>query len=247
MTDSRVEKAAVNNAIWCDTICRAHGMPGEFHDEVWFNRRAVPRFYPNVVTLSAQDGAAAQLSSIQAVADTGLPAGWGVKDSFCSLDLNALGFQTLFEASWLWRTPFESLPNRAASDLRWTWIKSAPELAKWETAWSGSQTPDILTQPPQLFLPTMLANAEIGFVAAYQGQSLVAGAIANHTNDVVGLSNVFVPENDPVAFWTGCVAMTQERFSDMPIVGYERGRELGIAQEIGFEMLQPLKVWIRQV
>jgi len=247
MTHLRVEKAVANNAMWCDTICRAHGIPGEFRDEVWFNRHSVPRFYPNVVTLHAQDGAAAQLASIQAVAATGLPGGWGVKDSFCSLDLNALGFQPLFEANWLWREPYQPLPCRAASDLRWAWIKDEPELARWETAWSGSQTSDILTRRPRLFLPIMLANPEIGFVAAYRGQSIMAGAIVSHTNGVVGLSNVFVPQDDPVAFWAGCVVMTHERFPDMPIVGYERGRDLAIAQEIGFEKLQPLRVWISQV
>jgi hypothetical protein len=62
---------------------------------------------------------------------------------------------------------------------------------------------------------------------------------------VVGLSNVFVPPDDPKAFWAGCVAMAQERFPDMPMVGYEHGPELTIAREIGFRILQPLKVWTR--
>jgi hypothetical protein len=247
MTHSRVEQAAENNAIWCDTICRAHGIPGEFHNELWLNRYAVPRFYPNVVTLSAQDDTATQLASIQALAATGLSGGWGVKDSFCSLDLSALGFQPLFEARWLWRSPFQPLPNRAASGLRWAWVKDALELAKWETAWSGSQALDTSTRGSRLFLPAMLANPEIGFVAAYRGQTIVAGAVANRTKDVVGLSNVFVPLDDPVAFWAGCVTMIHERFPDMPVVGYERGRELAVVKEIGFEILQPLKVWIRQV
>jgi hypothetical protein len=108
MTHSREEQAAKNNAIWCDTICRAHGSPGEFHNELWLNRYAVPRFYPNVVTLSAEDGTATQLTSIQTLAANGLSGGWGVKDSFCSLDLITLGFKPLFEARWLWRSPFRT-------------------------------------------------------------------------------------------------------------------------------------------
>ena len=92
----------------------------------------------------------------------------------------------------------------------------------------------------------MLTNPEIVFIAAYQDQSLVAGAIANRTTDVVGLSNVFAPSDDPLPFWGGCVAMAQEYFPGAPVVGYERGPELTVAQEVGFETLQPLKVWIRQ-
>jgi hypothetical protein len=245
MTSSRVEQAARNNAVWCETVCRVHGTPGEFHDTLWLNRHPVPRFYPNVVTLATHDGTATQLANIQELVATGLPGRWGVKDSFCALDLAALGFQPLFEAAWLWRTPFQPLPNRAASGLHWTWVQSTPELAKWETAWSASPANNLSPQQPRLFLPALLANPELVFIVAYQGQELVAGAIAHHTDDVVGLSNVFVPPEHPVAFWAGCVAMVQERFPDVPMVGYEHGSELAIAQEIGFEMLHPLKVWTR--
>jgi len=94
------------------------------------------------------------------------------------------------------------------------------------------------TQQPRLFLPALLANPEIVFIVASQDQELVAGAIANHTDDVVGLSNVFVPPDNPVAFWAGCVAMAQERFPGVPMVGYEHGPELAIAQAIGFEILR---------
>ena len=67
MACSRVEQAARNNAVWCETICRVHGTPGEFHDTLWLNRHPVPRFYPNVVTtLATQTGMAAQLAHIQA-------------------------------------------------------------------------------------------------------------------------------------------------------------------------------------
>jgi hypothetical protein len=49
---ARAEQAARNNAIWCDTICRAHGVQGEFHGQLWLNRQPVPRFYPNAVTFA---------------------------------------------------------------------------------------------------------------------------------------------------------------------------------------------------
>jgi hypothetical protein len=29
---SRAERAAYNNALWCDAVCRAHGAAGEFGD-----------------------------------------------------------------------------------------------------------------------------------------------------------------------------------------------------------------------
>ena len=246
MTDSRAERATRNNAVWCDTVCRAHGIPGGFHDALWFNHHPVPRFYPNVVTLT-QGGMAAQLETIQALTATGLPGNWGVKDSFNTLDLTALGFQPAFEATWLWRVPSPPLHKPATSGLRWTYIQTEPELAKWEAAWTGDLANNSSAPQPRLFLPALLAKPGIVFIAAYQDQSLVAGAIANHTDDVVGLSNVFAPPDNTQPFWTGCVAKIEERFPNLPIVGYERGTQLAIAQKIGFEKLQPLKMWTRQV
>ena len=218
-----------------------HGTPGEFHDVLWLNRHPVPRFYPNVVTLSTQGGDGSPTRSYSGSGGCRPPwRSWGVKDSFCSLDLAALDFQPLFAATWLWRAPFQPLPNRAASGLHWTWVQSAPELAKWEMAWSGSPAHPPSTQQPRVFLPALLVNPEMVFIVAYQDQELVAGAVAHHTDGVVGLSNVFVPPEDPVAFWAGCVAMAQERFPGVPMVGYEHGPELTIAREIGFEILQAL-------
>jgi hypothetical protein len=218
MPSSRVEQAVRHNAVWCEAIYRVHGTPGEFHDTLWLNRHPVPCFYPNVVTLS-QDGTAAQLAQIQALVVSDLPGHWAVKDSFCSLDLAALGFQTLFGATWLWRTPCQPLPHRVAARLHWTWVQSVPELAKWETAWSGSPANNPSIPQPRVFLPALLTNPEIVFIVAYQDQELVAGAIVHHTDNVVGLSNVFVPPDDPMAFWAGCVAMAQKRFPGVPMVG----------------------------
>jgi hypothetical protein len=42
MNDDRVELAARNNAVWCDTVCRAHGVPGEFLNGIWVNRKLGP-------------------------------------------------------------------------------------------------------------------------------------------------------------------------------------------------------------
>ncbi len=161
--------------------------------------------------------------------------------------LTTLGFEPAFEASWLWRAPSPSLLKPTVPGLRWAYVQTAPELAKWESAWAGDLANNFSTPRPRLFLPALLTNPDIFFIAAYQDQSLVAGAIANRTDDVLGLSNVFTPPDNPLPFWTGCVAKVQERYPNLPMVGYVRGSQLAIAQKIGFETLQPLKVWTRQV
>jgi hypothetical protein len=240
-------QAARNNAIWCDTVCRTHGIPGEFSDASWLNRHPVPRFYSNAIMLADQQAAATQLAHLRALLAAGPPGRWSVKDSFCALDLTALGFHLLFEATWLWRAASPIAPQRANTRTRWTWVSSASELAHWEAAWSRDLAKTSPTPQPRLFLPTLLADRGIAFLAAYQDDAIVAGAIANRTDEVVGLSNVFVLLAERAWFWAGCIAAIQERFLGMPIVGYERGPDLAVAQAVGFEKVQDLRVWIRQV
>lgn len=245
MTLSRVEQAARNNAIWCDTICRAHGAAGEFHTDVWFNRNPAPRFYPNVVTLSNQRPAAAQLAHVEALVAAILPGHWAIKDSFAELDLAALAFQFYFEANWIWRAPSTPLPKVDDQGVQWVRLEGAAQLTQWETAWSGNPIGHSATPEPRLFLPALLADPNVAFVAAYQGSAIIAGAIANRTDTVVGLSNLFTPPADHVAFWAGCVATAQASFPGLALVGYESGEDLVRAEAVGFEKLQSLRVWGR--
>ena len=92
--NSRLELAALNNALWCDAVCRAHGGDTMLTEHVWFNRVNSPPFYPNVDTLT-QAGVSAQIDAIQALLAANLTDDWGVKDSFCTLDLALLGFWQL--------------------------------------------------------------------------------------------------------------------------------------------------------
>lgn len=235
----RVGLVVHNNAVWCDTICRAHGHAGEFLPGIWINRHAAPQFYPNAVTLAA-DPVDDQLATIRSLMAAGIPGAWAVKDSFAVLDLAPLGFRGLFEATWLWRSG-EPLPVEAEpADLHWSQIDSATELAAWETAWRGEPADDPYAR---IFLPPLLEDESIVILAAYQDERIVAGAIANRTGQVVGLSNVFVPGQDAQRLRAGCVAAVQARFPGLPLVGYESGDELAAFRGLAFEALGPLRIW----
>ncbi len=240
----RVEQAARNNALWCDTICRTHGRPGEFQDQMWLSRHQTPRFFPNAVTLSTQ-GSATQLARIQDIIAPKLPGDWAVKDSFCTLDLAQLAFRLLFEAAWLWRFPSLPKPKGVVSGIHWANVQVPRELVRWETAWSGHPADDPSTVQARIFLPALLADKDIAFIAAYQDEQIVAGAIANRAGGVVGVCNVFVPADKASFYWGGCVAAIIDVYPGLPLVGYERARELTIAQALGFDVLAPLRVWVR--
>ncbi len=61
----RIKRVVCNNAVWCDTVCRVHGLPGEFKDVLWLNRHETSCFYPNVVTLVGAEASATQMEWIQ--------------------------------------------------------------------------------------------------------------------------------------------------------------------------------------
>jgi hypothetical protein len=204
------------------------------------NRTATPPFYPNAVTLAAAHALDAQVAHIHDLIAAGIPGAWAVKDSFCTLDLTPLGFHLLFEAMWIYRPDTLAWPTQRKTHMRWGAVDTAAELHAWELAWRGDP---VVPAQPLLFLPTLLADPNVLVVAAYEEHRIVAGAIANRTGAVVGLSNVFVPAQDAAQFWIGCVGMVLDCFPDMSIVGYEAGEALGHAESLGFEAVHPLRVW----
>ena len=118
--------------------------------------------------------------------------------------------------------------------------------AKWETACSGSSLDNSLPQSPRLFLPALLTDPDIAFLAVCQNDNTIAGAIANRTDNEVGLSNLFAPPEDSMSFWASCEAIAEERFPGLPLMGYVGNPRLALAEAVGLEKLENLKVWVFQ-
>ena len=98
---------------------------------------------------------------------------------------------------------------------------------------------------PRIFLPALLEDANVAFFAAFDQQRIVAGAIANRTRDVVGISNIFLPENDAIHFRAACLGSIMDAFPGLPLVGYESDNDLAEMQSLGFESVGPLRIWLR--
>jgi hypothetical protein len=77
----------------------------------------------------------------------------------------------------------------------------------------------------------------------YHDSRIVAGAIANSSNNVAGWSNFFAPDSEVFDCAAASLATISGVFPNFPIVGYERAYELHNAQALGFEALGPLRVW----
>ncbi|MGC1192837.1 MAG: hypothetical protein WA861_19810, partial [Candidatus Binatus sp.] len=170
----------------------------------------------------------------------GLPSGWAVKDSFCALDLVSRGFQVLFAAEWIYLSVSRMKDIAPRSSARWEIVRSDRALAEWESAWRSAAGD---TSKERIFLPALLENEDIAVVAGYRDDHIVAGAIANRSNGVVGWSNFFAPAAEILDAAAASLATLSGVFNGLPIVGYERGDDLRNALALGFESLGPLRVW----
>jgi hypothetical protein len=228
-----VRTAARNNAEWCDLVCRLHGQAGTFHDGGWTVPKRSPRLYPDAVTLDPS----ASIDAILAGIDTS--PGCSLKDSFACLDLASEGFHVLFEAQWISREADAPSPETPAG-MRWERVRDPAVLRRWERAWNQYDF-DI---PPGLFHPSLLDEDAVTIMAGYRDEAIVAGAIANRGATVASLTNVFSAAGDLDAAWCGSLAAVAALVGDVPLVGYERGHDLEVAQRYGFALLGPLRVWI---
>ncbi|MFD9477607.1 hypothetical protein [Streptomyces nojiriensis] len=226
-----LHRAAMNNAAWCDAVCRAHGLtPGYDGERLWFSTRRTPPMYPDAVTLEP----AVPAGSVVRDADTASP-GCSVKDSFADLDLAGDGFEVLFEAQWIHRPAGAPLPEAEgeAAGLEWSEVSGAEELAAWEAAFDGGES----VEGDGLFRPALLDEGVV-FLAGRAAGRIVAGAVASTGGDVVGVSNLFG------AAWAGVLGAVSARWPELDVVGYEHGEDLEAAVRGGFAPIGPLRVWL---
>jgi hypothetical protein len=218
---ARLTWAIRNNANWCDLVCRSHGIPTRFRPELWTTAEPPPPLYPDAVTLQAHVAAEHVLGAISP-----RPAN-SVKDSFATLDLGRHGFSQLFEARWI-----TCDPTPAQSD--WTVVHTEAELTEWTEA-AG------LTG---ILRPELLREADVCVLAARDQDGISAGAVANLTGPVVGVSNMFATTIGEDEAWAAIPAAVNAVFPSAALVGYEHGTDWHAATAAGFRDLGPLRVWL---
>ncbi|MGH3176329.1 MAG: hypothetical protein ACRDPF_21010 [Streptosporangiaceae bacterium] len=229
--EALLHAAVINNARWCDAVCRSHGYPGELTGRLWISARHALPFYPNAITLSP-DVTAAEATVGQDPARPFDP--FGVKDSFARLDLGPQGLTPLFEAEWI---VLPALPDR--NDPSWDTVTHPGGLATWEAAWAGDG------EETGLFRPALLTDPDCAILACHRDGALVGGVIAYTSDGVTGISNVFKSGSAGGPLWPGAVRAVVALRPGLPVVGYERGEDLAAARKAGFRVLGPLLVWTR--
>lgn len=233
MHDARDEIAALNNAEWCAAVWRSHGLPVETAQGLWFCPSPTPQYYPNVVTVALGADPAVQVRFITDLSRSAPGLDLSVKDSFACLQLCDAGLRPLFNARWLWR----GAPLATAEDdggLTWRRISDDEELAQWERAWRGDEL-----ARERIFRSRLLQCPQTAVLAGFDAAGdMRAGGVAHDAAGVLGVTNIFGSRR---RFLSALSVLEPGR----PVVAYEAGEDLASAQRNGFELLGPLRVWVR--
>lgn len=243
MTPSKVELAVLNSTRWYEAMFAAHGLASETDGCVWRSHETPPPFHSNLVVLApttTQRDIEAYASDIEKHRPR---TGWSLKDSYAMHNLASVGCSMLFEADWIWRDPVLAGEYRCESRLTWSRVAKLSDLTEWENAWSGDTRNEAEFLRSRQFPASMLESPDHAFFAGLFEGKVLAGGIANRSPGVVGLSNVFSPPEFLEDTWNALTIAVSAAFPGTPIVGYERGAELDIAQGRGFAPIGKLRVW----
>lgn len=242
--EGKLEQAVQNNAHWYEALCRIHGIPNERHAGYWMSRHTMPPYMSNLITLAGVAHVEAQQAAIRAMIEIDGKPHFSVKDGFQCLDLAPLGFDILFHATWLYRSPSTPLPDDVRG-LEWSVVSSPVELSTWEQTWRGTKANADAQGHAPIFTPDLLRDPDFHFLLGRRGAANVATAALNRSGDVVGISNVFSDVEGVGPLFPGAVRLATKVHPSLPMVGYERGASLVDAQQAGFEPLSGLTVWNR--
>ncbi|RZS54515.1 hypothetical protein [Sphaerotilus mobilis] len=242
--DDRVrrELAALNNACWCEAVCAAHGAGGVIGPAFWLTRHRPPPFHSNLVTVAADFGRDELDAVLASLASAPIAPDWTIKDSHAAFDLVEAGWGELFSAHWIWRDDLAAFPLSTAPAVR---LHTPADRVRWERAWHGLRHDDRAELPWRQFPDAVWTDPRHGFYAVLDAQGHIsAGAIANRSPGVVGLSNLFVVTGDRMRAWAALTDAIARDQPGRPLVGYERdGDDLDAARAVGFERIGALRVW----
>jgi hypothetical protein len=187
----------------------------------WVNAEPVPRFYPNLVTLTAGEAdIAEQRQAVRILQKSHLSGRWAVKDSFRTLDIARLGFEVLFEANWIRKA--QAKADTMVSGLSWERVSAGGDA----------------------FPAALFSDHNFAMFSAKRDGAVVAGGTFYRSDGVVGLSNVVAEFDDEPAVWRDLASLGAATFPGFPVVGYESDDELKAARKAGFEIGDPLRVWV---
>lgn len=235
----KLRKAIANNNDLYYAIFEQYQIKSENNGFIWYCLQETPQLYSNLVTTSKEWKPDEIFRQIDENYQKEKWKEWSIKDSFACLNLTEFGFDKLFDAIWIYLEPNNFKPSLEKSNLCYEIIKNEDLLVRWKLAWDEN-----IELGNKIFTAELLSNKKNFFIVGYEENKVVSGCFVNQTEDVLGISNFFAP-NQELVYWTDLVKFIFEINCKINIVGYERPNLTKQLREIGFEEIGNLRVWLK--
>lgn len=236
---TKLQKAIANNNALYRTIFEQYRIKSENNDFIRYCLEETPPLYSNLVTLSENWQPDEIFRQIDENFRKESWSEWSVKDSFACLNLAKFGFDKLFDAKWIYLKSEKFNSALQNSNLRYEIIEDEKNLARWKLSWH--QNADLGNI---IFTPDLLKNENVLFVAGSENNKIVSGCFVNQSDDVLGISNFFAPDEKAVHL-SGLINTVFDFKGKKDIVGYEKDYLKNRFGEIGFEEIGDLTVWLK--
>ena len=212
---------------WYDDVFAVHGIPTLLAGGLWCAKGEPPRWHSAAKTLDPTVPTDRVLLAVEQFEHC------SVADSFGTLDPSAAGFELLFEATWVHRTPLVKPTGQMPGG--WSVVTEPDELRSWNA----------LHDTTGVLVPSLLAHPRFTFLARHEDGVLTGGAVLHDCRgEIVGLSNTWALPGRrlDVAAVVACVGAIHP---GRGIVDYAWGADLDALVEAGFSPLGPQVVWVR--
>lgn len=237
---NKTQLAIRNNNDLYREICESQDTISVLSPTIWYSLEKTPPLYSNLVTVSEKWTPDDIFAEIDRKYEEKKWEEWSVKDGFGALDLTEYGFVRLFEAQWIYLEKLKFTPKGADKNLNYRIIENERDLAKWRIAWDSD-----VKLGEQIFSPKLLTNPRVFFVAGDDGRRIVSGCLVNQTDNVLGISNFFSPEDD-IGYWSVIIRFIFDSITHTDIVGYEQKEVVEKLRLLGFEPAGDLTVWLKK-
>jgi hypothetical protein len=236
----KITKAIRNNNDLYEAVFDPLGATSHRTNSIWYSMEKTPPLYSNLVTLAKNWQPDDVFRAINDNYEQEKWNKWSIKDSFGALDLGEFGFKKLFDAHWIYPDATNFATPEESQHLRYEIVESVDGLSKWRTVWDADER-----LGKEIFHPNLLDNPKVYFVAGYEAEKIKSGCFVNKSEDVLGVSNFFAPD-DNLDYRSGMLDFILDSIERVDIVGYERNRLTENLRLLGFEAIEDLTVWLKK-
>lgn len=233
--------ASNNNLALYQAVFASHNKTLEHNDGIYFLPVKTPPLYSNLATRSEDWQPDDVFQQIDKLAKEESWDDWSIKDSFQCLDLTKFGFEKLFDAQWIYLESGHFSAAETSDPVDFKVVKSEDDLQLWIEVWGEG-----VELGNQIYNKALVENSDVLFIVGYVENKPKHVALLNKSEDVIGVSNFFVPEKTEAA-WSSLVSFIQNHFGTKDIVGYEDAETVSKIKSVGFEPVGDLTVWLKKL